>query len=81
MAGALIDLPAELKLVIFESLTAAEIQHARLISRDLRAFVDINTSTLARTILKRESARLSCEIKNAVDYKNDCFDFLPALRR
>ncbi|KAK4505509.1 hypothetical protein PRZ48_003472 [Zasmidium cellare] len=80
MAGGLIDLPAELKLVIFESLTAAEIQQARLINRDLCAFVDINTSTMIRTIRKREYTRLENEIKDAVDYKNECFDFLPALR-
>lgn len=81
MAGILVDLPAELKLVIFEFLTANEIQQTRLICRDLCAFVDINASLIARKIRRREYARLEDEIKGATDYKDEHLDVVPALRR
>lgn len=81
MVVTLIDLPVELKLMIFEALTVAEIQQTRLICRDICAFVDINTSLMVRRIRRKEYARLEEEIKGAIDYKDEQLDVVPALRR
>lgn len=81
MASRLVDLPAELKLAIFETFTAAEIQQTRLICRDICAFVDVNTSLMVRRIRRRECARLEDEINGAINYKGERLDVVPALRR
>lgn len=81
MEGGLIGLPAELKLIVFESLPATEIQRARLTCRDIRAFVDINTSAMARDIGKREYMRLQSEIHDVVGYKDEGIGLIRALRR
>ncbi|KAF7195233.1 hypothetical protein HII31_03439 [Pseudocercospora fuligena] len=79
--GIITDLPAELKLDIFERIPAREVQRCRRVCKDFRDTIDANTSALSRDICTREVARLKAKIDYVFDYDPSQVTFSEALRR
>ncbi|EME79166.1 uncharacterized protein MYCFIDRAFT_177811 [Pseudocercospora fijiensis CIRAD86] len=75
------DLPAELKLDIFERIPARDIQRCRRVCRDFRDTIGANTPALSRDICARQVARLTAKVDYVYDYDPSQVTFLEALRR